>query len=532
MGSTGGPLDGHAVLIAESVITKQSQRAWPRISIEYACVFAAALTLYAVSCAPGALWQDSGMIQYRVWHNDIEGTLGLALAHPLYYIVAIVIKHIDVGAFLHRINLISSVAGAIAVANLYLLVRLWFGKAWPATVAAITFALSHTFWQHASIAETYTMYTAFFLGELVLLLQYVRTKKIGWLNGLALTNGLAIAVHMFAVIPFVCYLVFAMALLARKEIAVRQITFCAVLWMVGAAAYNYLIIKHMVETGDIAGTLASAAFGGRYKTDVLNLTITWAFIKENLLYILLNFPTPNIIFGIVGILGLWRLAPRPGFAAVVLSLLVLFLLFAFRYTVVDRYSFFIPFYAMFCVAIGCGAHVVMQKKQCRKLAVLVLLLTLLPVPAYAVAPQVARKFHPQLGMRRQIPCRDDYDFFLRPWKTAEHGPDRFAHEALGSVGTHAVIWADTTTAFPLLMTQQVRQIRWDVTVMTTIAAGVDTLAWDEAGARELVSKGLLYVVSPLKGYCPPEILEEFEFVQAGVLWRVVVKDGGLQADEE
>ncbi|MBE0536461.1 MAG: DUF2723 domain-containing protein [Phycisphaerae bacterium] len=512
-------------------ITKRSQRSRRRIALEYAGVCAAALVLYAVSCAPGALWQDSGMIQYRTWHNDIEGHLGLALAHPLYYIVAIGAKSVNVGSFFYRINLISAAAAAVAVANLFLLLRLWLGKVWPAAVAAISLALSHTFWQHASISETYTMYTAMLLAELVLMLQFVRTKKVGWLYGLALTNGLAIAVHMFASIPLVCYAVFVIVLWASREIRLRQIVICVMLWMIGAAAYEYLIVKHMIATGDIAGTLASAAFGGGYKSNVLNMAMSWGIAKENLLYILLNFPTPNIIFGFVGILGLWRLAPRPGFAAVVLSLLVLFLLFAFRYTVVDRYSFFIPFYAMFSLMLGLGAHLVMEKKQCRKLAVLVLLLALLPVPAYAVAPQAARKFHPQLGMRRQIPFRDDYSYFLRPWKTTEHGPDRFAHEALGSVETHAVIWADTTTAFPLLMTQQVRQVRKDVTVMTTIAAGVDALAWDEAGAGELVSKGLLYVVSPLKGYCPPEILSAYDFVQAGVLWRVVVKDDGPQSGE-
>ena len=379
-------------------------------------MLAAALVLYAVSCAPGALWQDSGMIQYRVWHNDIEGKLGLALAHPLYYLAAIGVKNLGVGSFFYRINLISSVAGAVAIANLFLLVRLWAGKLWPAAVAAVTLALSHTFWQHASIAETYTMYTAMLLGELVLLLQYSRTRGVKWLYGVALLNGLAIAVHMLASIPLVCYAVFVLLLWIRKEIRLRHIAICAVLWMIGAAAYEYLIIKHVLETGDVAGTLASAAFGGTYKGDVLNLTMSWSIVKENLLFILLNFPTPNLLFGAVGIFGLWRLAPRAGFGVVVVSLLALFFVFAFRYTIVDRYAFFIPFYVMFSIMLGLGAHLVMEKKQCRKLAVLVLLLALLPVPAYAIAPAAAQKFYPQLGVKRQIPYRNNYAYFLRPGK--------------------------------------------------------------------------------------------------------------------
>jgi hypothetical protein len=503
--------------MAECEITKQSQRSRRRIALEYAGVCAAALVLYAVSCAPGALWQDSGMIQYRVWHNDIEGKLGLALAHPLYYVVAIGVKYLGIGSFFHRVNLISSAAGAVAVANVYLLVRLWLGKVWPAAVAAISLALSHTFWQHASIAETYTMYAALLLGELIVLLQYTRTRKVGWLYGLALTNGLAIAVHMLASIPLACYAVFVAVLWVRKEIHPRQVALCALLWVVGAAAYEYLIIKQAVETGDIAGTLASAAFGGKYKADVLNLTMSWGIVKENLLFILLNFPTPNILFGAVGIFGLWRLAPRTGFGVVIVCLLALFFVFAFRYTIVDRYAFFIPFYVMFSIMLGLGAHLVMEKKQCRKLAVLVLLLALLPVPAYAVAPEAARGYYPLLGERRQIPYRDNYAYFLRPWQTGYYGADRFAEEALASVPADAVVYADSTTAYPLLCAQEIHGVREDVeVVMQMDVADADRIA-------RLVSQKTLYVVSPVAGYCPGLILHEYDLVGAGVLWRVVEK---------
>jgi len=32
----------------------------------YFAVLFAAVALYVISCAPGALWQDSGMYQYRI----------------------------------------------------------------------------------------------------------------------------------------------------------------------------------------------------------------------------------------------------------------------------------------------------------------------------------------------------------------------------------------------------------------------------------------------------------------------------------
>ena len=102
----------------------------------YFAVLCAALVLYIISCAPGVLWQDSGLIQYRIWHNDIEGFFGLALSHPLFYLVAIAVKTLPFGEFAHRINMVSAIAGAAAVANMFLLVRLWVGKDIPAVIAA------------------------------------------------------------------------------------------------------------------------------------------------------------------------------------------------------------------------------------------------------------------------------------------------------------------------------------------------------------------------------------------------------------
>ena len=47
----------------------------------YLAVFIISAALYTATCAPTVLWQDSGLFQYRIWHNDLQGNLGLALAH-------------------------------------------------------------------------------------------------------------------------------------------------------------------------------------------------------------------------------------------------------------------------------------------------------------------------------------------------------------------------------------------------------------------------------------------------------------------
>lgn len=492
----------------------------PKLTRPYAVVLSAAMVLYVVSCAPGALWQDSGMIQYRVWHNDIEGPLGLALSHPLFYVVALGAKYIPLGEFAHRVNLVSAVTAAVAVANMFLLVRLWLGRNLPAIIAAVTLAVSHTFWRHASIAETYTLWAALFTGELIMLLQYTRTGRVGYLYWLGLLNGLSIAVHMLAVIPLLCYAVLVLYLLAAREIRLRDFTIVALLWITGALPYEYLIIKAITQTGNIAGTFASAAFGERWQGAVLNTSLSMQLAGENFLYILFNFPTPNILLLLAGCLGLSRISPRRAFRNVLLGSTVLFFIFASRYTVPDRYAFFIPFYCGVSILTGLGTCLLQDQMNRKAFAFLVVFFSLLPIGVYTAAPMVARRMHLNIGTRGDIPYRNDYEYFLRPWKTGHTGAGHFAREALDLAAENAIIYADATTAAPLLLAQEVEDKRPDVKIISGTLNSKDTPRFDAQNLGPLLEERAVYVVSSRPQYCPPFVLENYDLVQAGILWRV------------
>jgi len=477
--------------------------------------------LYVLTCAPTILWQDSGLYIYRVWHNDIQGNLGLALAHPLYILIGIVVKYIPIGQFAYRVNLISAVAAAIAVANLFLLLRLWLGRNLPAIIAAITLAVSWTFWQHAVIAEVYTLYAAQMLGELIMLLQYIRTKNTGYLYLLGLFNGLSIANHMWGVISFTCYAVFILLLLVRRQIGLKHFAIIILLWVIGAAPYEYLIIKNIILSGNVQATLASAVFGNTWQGGVLNLSISLKIVLENIIFILLNFPTPNLALFFVGLAALRKTAPNRSFAYIIFAMLALYFLFAFRYTVPDRYVFFLPFYCLAAVLIGLGADVVLRQCEHRAMIFVMLAFALLPILTYFATPAVAGKFYKPLGQRRQRPYRDEYIYFLQPWKTGYRGAERFASEALDIVEKNAIIYADSTTVHSILYVQQVNNKRTDVRIVSEYDNGKDAPVFTEDTIEQLMENSAVYVVSPVPGYCPQFLLEQYKFKQIGVLWKVI-----------
>ncbi len=474
------------------------------------------MILYSVSGAPSLLWQDSGMIQYRVLNNDIKGGLGLALSHPLYYIVSIGAKYIPIGNVIRRINLVTVVAGSFAIANIYLLMRLWLGKFWPAIVSALTLALSHTFWWYSAVTETYNMYLALFLAELIFFLRYLKDGKPGNIYLIGLFNGLAISVHMFAVIPLACYAVYIVYLLVNRRIRTQTVLLFILFWIVGALPYEYLIVGDMVRTGDFLATVRSAFFGKSWGNAVLNTTISPKIIKEDILFISMNFPTLNIIFIIPGFYSLFKLDKQQGFGRMTAVLFVLFLLFACRYTVADRYAFFLPFYAVTSLIIGLGVCSFKQKY----ISIMAAPLAIMVVAVYIFLPMLADNYYPVFKNTRHLPYRSEYTYFLQPWKTGYYGADMFARQALESVPENSLIFADGTNLYPLVITKQMYFPEKKVDILSSHGSYDNISGYSEQQLLDLINSHPSYVVSKDKGYCPAYISSNYKLVGEGVLFKI------------
>jgi len=199
-----------------------------------------------------------------------------------------------------------------------------------------------------------------------------------------------------------------------------------------------------------------------------------------------------------------------GFAKVLLALLILFFVFAFRYTVPDRYAFFIPFYCLASVLIGVGVNLLIAQYYSKILCLVILILSLLPIPTYIVAPTIAQKQKFNLSTRADVPRRNDYVWFLQPWKAGYSGAEEFADEVFEKLEPEAVVYADNTMVYPLLYMQEVKGKRADIKIISEYAGSEGLPLLSEKSIEQWLSEGDVYAVSPVAGH-----------KSKGIVWKIV-----------
>lgn len=499
-----------------------------RVGPSYAAALAAAMVLYGATLAPGPLWQDNGLAQVRVLQRDLRGDLGLALSHPLYYALGIAMQALPFAESAFKTNLVSAVFGAITVANVFLLLRLWTGHARAAVIGATALAVAHTFWQHCTLAEVYTVSTALLTTELLCLLRYERTRRPAWLILLLLANGLGVSNHMLAALNLPCYGVMVLWLARRRQVRPGLLPALALAWIAGASLYLGLCIAQIGGGAGLLATARSALFGETYARNVLNIVPGRRQLVNSALYLVLNFPTPVLLLAWPGAASL-RAAEDRLPRRMLAVLLAVHVLWAVRYNVPDQYTFFLPAIVLLGVVIGLGADRFLQRRDGRW-AIAMTAGAVLPALLYVPLPTAARAMKLDIGATRELPYRETYSFFLHPWKTGYRGAERFAREVHDTLPEGSLLIADSTAVRPLHYRQLTGQWRRRVRVWPPPHAGEGVGPLREADLRPELAAGRVYVVSPRPGYCPPWLLAHYEFEEAWPVYRVREQDEARPVD--
>ncbi len=489
-------------------------------------VFGVSLTLYGLTAQQCFSWQDSGMFQWRILTNDIVGSLGLALAHPMYIIAAGWFSNLPLGEAAVKLNIFSAVGMAIALANTAFLVRLLIGKLWPGLSVSFIFAVMHTPWWLATVSEVYTWNLAFFSIELLLLVKCIRQPKPSTAIGLFFVTGINWSIHNLALISLPVYFVVIIFLVFTRKLNIAVLFGGIAAFIVGSGVYIYYIVMLALQEQSLFDAMHSALFGG-YAEQVLNIEAGWSFKLVNVGLISLNFLNLIIPLALVGIYYMARNMQRLLFCSLGL-IFILEGLFAFRYPVPDQFTFMLPSLLLVVVTAGFGMYFLAEDFSWirRFLVIGVILSIVIPPFGYAIAPDIIKGLGFVFKRDRERPFRDELRYWAVPWKNNECSAEAFAAVALSEVAPNGIIISDSTSYYPLVLVQKRDQRETGVTIQPVLRNGND------CSVSEYRNKILLtgiYVVLPDLTFFPECIRTHIKFSrdERAVLYRAVWSEEAL-----
>jgi len=486
-------------------------------------VFVAAAGVYLLTAQRGPSWQDSGIFQWRIHTFDLTGWLGLALAHPLLIVLGKLGAMVPLGEEAFRVNALSAIAGAVAAANLAVLVRRLTPKTPTAAYfSAAAFTLAHTVWWLSTVTESHAVLAAITSGELLVLVSLVRRPRVSMLLLLGLLNGLGVCTHNLALLALPAYGLTVVALAVKGKLRRLSVPLFVLSWCAGASLLLTLVIRQAAEIG-FGSAVHSALFGKHWQGDVMGGSLR-AFAL-GLGYIVYNFP--NFALPLAAV-GLWRLARRVGkpLAAALGYILAVHFVFAVRYTVPDQFMFFVPFYLMVSALAGVGLAELSDMRRSWLPVAAWATLALGPI-AYAAAPAAVPALKVALpGAARELPFRNHARYWLTPWKHDENSAERFATAALAQLKRQtgqAILIADSTTLSPLRWIAEIEGAperirltdRSDSKLLGPLEQDPEQF-WE--GVRQQGTS--LFVISNEPGYCPEALRPYVEPERTGVLYRV------------
>jgi hypothetical protein len=155
-------------------------------------LLAGVLTVYLLTLAPGTLGGDPGELQFVPYILSMPHPTGT----PLYCLLGKLWSMLPLSpSVAWRMNLLAAVSASLAVVMVYHCVYMLFERPVPALAAALSLALSLTFWEQALLADKYAFNALMVSLVITLALRWGKTRAPSTLNLLALTYGLSLTHH-------------------------------------------------------------------------------------------------------------------------------------------------------------------------------------------------------------------------------------------------------------------------------------------------------------------------------------------------
>jgi hypothetical protein len=482
-------------------------------------VFVLTIIFYIYTLSPSLAWGDGVRLQSEVISGEsfilaeMTGTefspdpfpfakVGItAWDHPLY----IVIGHTLVNAFpfvdsLWLVNLISAVFGATSVALVFLLGYRYIstyllkrqgevGYPYPELLkkytssfiaslyAALSLAVSHTFWWHSSTPEVYTLLAFLLLASLFLFDQFERTGRVSALTTSAFLLGLAGTNHILA---FLAIPALAIYLLLYRNFRRMQIhDWCKFIspllgFMIGFSLYivQFIRMTRSFSISEIMGPVVGSTFLNGLGAFSPSLIAESLFTY--LLFLIVQFGPLGIFLGAVGIRKVFENSNSS--LRKIVWFYIVYTIFGIFYRVTDQFAFFLTSHVFFALLMGVGvAHYLPAlRTKARIILTSILLLSIMAAPPiYRALPYLAQTNGiddsvlkiPQIGTG----LRDGLAYYIDPNKRGDFGAYEFGGGTIANLAPDSVViaewYTDTDEYFVLRHFHKVMGVRPDVTIM-------------------------------------------------------------------
>jgi hypothetical protein len=398
--------------------------------------------------------------------------------HPLY----IVLGHLLVETLpsvdpFRLVNLISAMFGAASITVIFLLSHRWTGSFLASGYAALSLAVSHTFWWHSSTPEVYTLFAFLLLVSYYFFDHYERRGESSRLALSAFFWGLAASTHILAFLAIpalgLYYLLTRSAVRFRLSDA-RILALAAVGYLLGFSPYliQFLRMSANFTFDEIIGPVVGSTFLSQL--GALSPVLLGQSLLSYLFFLTVQFGPMGIVLGVLGTRSMFHAADFP--ARKIASFFAVFALFGVFYRVTDQFTFFIPSYLFWALSMGIGARYAsgLLAKKTRFLFPIVLALLLLGTPLfYQVLPSLAARYGldddsigiPGIG----VGVRDGLAYYINPNKRGDYAAYEFGKRTVSALAPGAVViaewYTDTDEYFILRYFTKVRPLRSDVTVL-------------------------------------------------------------------
>lgn len=481
----------------------------------------AAFALYLATLAPDVLMMDSGEYQWQSWIFPNVflpwGPEGLVRVHYNYLLLAKVFGIlVPIGHWAFRINLLSAVAGSIAVGNACTLAYA-LTRSKPAVIlTGLALAMGQTSWEYSVIAEVLPVMAAAISAEILLLYLWTTSHKFRYLLALWVINGLACGAHVQNGLSSPVYLIITLLAFWQGQIRLKQGLLCAAVWMIGFAPYLVFCLEQAYSKFGLIGTLESATKGlAGHRMLVLQSKV----LLRGILSIVLNYPTGLALLFVPGLIQLARSSLPRSFRWGWLAVVGIQFLFVLPYNAPDQESFYVPFYAAAAALIGLGAAAVLKNRLAWGAA---FALGLLVIPIYAVLPTLMQR--PAIVARlprlpSDIPYRNGFEFYLTPWKTGRHNERRYVEEAFAALPPHALFYCVSTASDGVRAVQLIESRRQDVTLNPPVASLSQNVRYLPDGSCEW--RQPVYCWAAKGSGIPSALIDHCRFVQQGIVWQVL-----------